>query len=53
MEANLKDWRKVMNRKVGRDSVEPWNVFGAMNIRARRSLALPREISSNASEKTK
>ena len=35
-----------MKPKVGRDSVEPWNPLGAMNIRARRSLALPREISS-------
>jgi hypothetical protein len=35
-----------MSHKVGRDSVELWNLFGAMNIRARRSLALPREISS-------
>ena len=35
-----------MSHKVGRDSVEPWNLFGAMDIRARRSLALPREISS-------
>ena len=37
-----------MNRKVGQDSVEPWNLFGAMNIRARRSLALPREIGSSS-----
>ena len=33
-----------MNLKVGRDSVEPWNLFGAMSSRARRSLALPRRI---------
>ena len=39
-------WRLSMNLKVGRDSVEPWNSLGAMNIRARRSLALPTEISS-------
>ena len=34
------------NLKVGRDSVELWNSSGATHIRARRSLALPSEISS-------
>ena len=42
-----------MNRKVGRDSVEPWNLFGAMDIRARRSLALPREIGSRSQDPPK
>ena len=41
-----KKWRLPMSRKVGRDSVEPWNPFVAMNIRHRRSLALPMEIRS-------
>jgi hypothetical protein len=35
-----------MNLEIGRHSVEPWNPLGAMNIRTRRSLALPTEISS-------
>src|SRR5688572_300260 len=35
-----------MNRQVERDPVEPWNLFGGMNIKARQSLALPTRIGS-------